>query len=82
MLAGPSNAGLADPGHATLVSLFQTTCSLLIHGSDQRATTDDLVTLMALRRLLDDAGHEFLAAHHKLEADEAGQAAHRIDGDG
>jgi hypothetical protein len=79
MLAGPSNAGLADPGHATLVSLFQTTCSLLIHGSDERATADALVMLMALRRLLDDAGREFFAAHHTLEADEVRHAARRAD---
>lgn len=66
MLAGHSNAGLADPGHATLISLFQCTAVLL-------ATRPDIETSMVLRvltRLVDEAGQAFLETHNLLISEE------------
>lgn len=74
MLAGPSNAGLADPGHAALISLYQVTLTFILHGSTSPTNADDIALVLAIRRLVDAAGQEFLAAHHDLEAREAASA--------
>jgi hypothetical protein len=67
MLAGPSNAGLTDPGHSMCISLGQVTVALL--------TTDpeigDLVVMPLLIGLTDAAGDAFLDAQRQLEEDEA-----------
>jgi hypothetical protein len=66
MLAGPSHAGLADPGHATLISLLQCTSVLL-------GTKPDIETSMVLQvlnRLVDEAGQAFLEAHNLLISEE------------
>lgn len=61
MLAGPTNWGLADPGHGTLVSLYQITTSLLLFG---RPGLEDepmrIAILRALKKLVDEAGEAFL----------------------
>ncbi|MGI8915242.1 MAG: DUF5677 domain-containing protein [Chloroflexota bacterium] len=66
MLAGPSNAGLCDPGHATLISLTLCTVTLLTLTPDVQA----LVTCQALLQLTDAAGQAFLDTHHELKAQE------------
>jgi hypothetical protein len=68
LLAGPSNAGLADPGHSTALSFLQTSTAL---GSVTR-TGDSLVMLTVLAKLEDEVGALFMDAHRRLEADEAG----------
>jgi hypothetical protein len=67
MLAGPSNAGLADPGHSMCISLGQVTVFLLEHDP----STGDLVTMNVLMALTDAAGDAFIEAHQQLEQDAA-----------
>jgi len=67
MLAGPSNAGLADPGHGTLISLLQCTTTLLGLIPDPETVT----VMRVLGRLVDEAGQEFLKAHNALLEAEA-----------
>jgi hypothetical protein len=73
MLAGPSNAGLADPGHSMCISLTQVTIALLNQTPGVRSS----VTLRVLLELTDLAGDALIAAHNKLEEDES-----EIDRDG
>jgi hypothetical protein len=62
MLAGPSNAGLADPGHCAAISLMHCTVALLNHNP----TPETIIGLKILLRLVDDAGEAFIEAHRKL----------------
>ncbi len=71
MLAGPSNAGLADPGNGALISLHQVTAVLLIHGGPDGPEAQDLLTLKAVSNLLDRAQGRFLEIHRVLEAEVA-----------
>jgi Family of unknown function (DUF5677) len=71
MVAGPSNAGLADPGNGALISLHQVTTALLLHGGTHGPQPQDLLTLKAIANLLDQAQRTFLEIHHSLEAEEA-----------
>lgn len=64
LLAGPSNMGLADPGHSTAISLNQVTTTLLA----TRSTFDCLVVIKILSELTDEIGKEFLKAHQGAEA--------------
>ena len=66
LLAGPSNAGLADPGHGAAISLMHVSAAL---GTIQ-PTADSLVGLQILARLVDEIGKAFLEAHKQLEKDE------------
>lgn len=66
LLAGRSNAGLADPGHCTCISLLQTTIALLNHKSD----LETIITVMALNQLVEEAGKAFLTANRRLKEDE------------
>lgn len=66
MLAGPSNAGLADPGHGCAISLMQVTVALLLRESDM----GDVVTLKFLQHACDAVGDAFLAASRKLDDEE------------
>ena len=63
LLAGPSDLGLADPGHGTAISLAQITIALLT----LRPNMDRLVICQVLLRLEDEIGNAFLAAHRALE---------------
>ena len=63
LLAGPSNAGLADPGHSTAISLGQITLALLI----TEVNFDDLITINILLKLGDEVGDAFLQAHRELD---------------
>ncbi len=67
LLAGPSNAGLADPGHSTAISLNQITMVLLA----TKPTLDNIVISNILLKLVDEIGEAFLQAHRELEALEA-----------
>ncbi|MCW2984421.1 MAG: hypothetical protein JWR63_1991 [Conexibacter sp.] len=67
LLTGPSNAGLADPGMWTAISLAQATTALLTSRGDFRA----LRTATALQRLLGEVEAAFMSAHSQLEQDEA-----------
>jgi len=70
LLAGPTNAGLADPGQEALISLLQVTTTLLTKGRPLQADPIPLIVARTLAKLVDDAEVEFMRAHHKLEADE------------
>ena len=64
LLAGPSDLGLADPGHSTAISLVQLTATLLTRES----ALDWLVTMKILTELTDEVGDGFLKVHQDLEA--------------
>lgn len=66
MLAGPSNAGLADPGDAAAISLFQVTVALL----NLRPDAGDVATMLFLGELTQQVGDAFFAAHDELARDE------------
>ena len=61
LLAGPSNGGLADPGHHTLLSLLQCTICLM----NLRPGIEQATLLPALQQLTNEAGDAFLAAHRE-----------------
>ena len=63
LLAGPSNFGLADPGHSTAISLLQLTTTLLATESD----LDCVVTMKILAELTNEVGEAFLKVHQELE---------------
>lgn len=65
LLAGPSNAGLSDPGQNSAISLYR---SLLALGL-LVPTMDSLVVLRVLAGLVDDACQSFHAAHEQLKKD-------------
>lgn len=63
LLSGPSNAGLADPGHATARSLTMVS-SLLMTLSP---TFDHQLGIRVMDLLCDEIGQDLLSAHKKLE---------------
>jgi hypothetical protein len=65
LLTGPSPAGLADPGQATLISLTRVTATTL--ASKGGEATALLVT--TLLQLTDEAGEAYLKAHQDLESE-------------
>jgi hypothetical protein len=69
--AGASNAGLADPGHSTAISLTLATSSFLT----LRTNLDGLVACQIMRRLTDDIGREFLKANKAMEEKILAEAA-------
>jgi hypothetical protein len=64
LLAGPSDLGLADPGHGTSMSPSQITSTLLT----MKPNIDRLVICQILLRLEDEVGEAFLAANAELTA--------------
>jgi Family of unknown function (DUF5677) len=66
LLAGPSNAGLADPGHSAAISLTQVSSALVV----VHPTFDNLVGLAIMAKIEPEIGKAFLKAHNKLERDE------------
>lgn len=66
LLAGPSNLGLTDPGHATAISLLQITASLLL----ARPSFDCMVMIKVLGDLANEVGEAFLKARQELEDSE------------
>jgi len=69
LLSGPSNAGLAEPGQNTAISLLQ--ISTAVGTIDP--TLDSLVVLKILMKLEDEISLAFYEAHCQLEKDDAGQ---------
>ena len=72
ILAGPSNEGLADPGHATSISLLQVTLALLsteadVDSPDMRPNLDCIVVSHILQSLSDEIGQAFHEAHLFVE---------------
>jgi len=63
LLAGPSSAGLADPGQSAALSLAQITTWLLT----TRPNIDRLVICHILTKLADEIADAFMAAHETLE---------------
>ena len=62
ILAGPSNEGLADPGHSTAISLCQVTTVLLA----RKPKLDYAVYSYVLRNLVDEIGDAFIEAHRTI----------------
>jgi len=69
LVAGASNAGLADPGHLTALSLTMASVALLTF----RPNLDSLITCRCMQQLCDDIEDAFLTAHECLE-EEVGSA--------
>ena len=65
LLAGPSDLGLAGPGHGTAISLSQITFTLLT----TKPNIDRLVICNILSKLEPEVGDAFIAAHQSLEGD-------------
>jgi hypothetical protein len=66
LLAGPSNAGLADPGQCTALSLLNASVAL----GTLQPTLDSLVGLKVLTILQDEVVKAFIEAHEQLESEE------------
>lgn len=70
-LTGPTNVGLADPGHGTLISLLQVTTDLILFGRPSAEGSPHATAMVtALAKLVDEAGDEFLRVHREIEAEE------------
>lgn len=67
LLAGPSNAGLDDPGQNTAISLMQITSALALLDP----TLDDLIAVKIMQQLVDQIADSLLKAKQQLERDEA-----------
>jgi hypothetical protein len=67
LLAGPSNAGLTDPGHNTAISLMQITSALAL----LNPTLGDLIAMKVIQQLVDEVGDTLVKAQQQLERDEA-----------
>jgi len=67
LLAGPSNIGLADPGHSAALSLAQITISLLTHNPN----LDRLVICQIIFKLQDEIGAAFLDTTTSIHSDQA-----------
>lgn len=78
LVAGPSNAGLVDPGHGAVVSMMKITGNLMKFVTDELVSDEDsneqrlvfVLTLQLLLELSDKAGHAFLECANRLESDE------------
>ena len=67
LLSGPSNAGLADPGHGAAIALARVSGSLTV----LHPTLDNNIALLMLSQVVDEIGEGFGQAHKRLEQDEA-----------
>lgn len=65
-LAGPTNAGLADPGHATAIGLLSVNMSLFPFFE----TLDSHVFAKVMSGLVDEIGEQMIAAHRQLQEEE------------
>jgi len=63
LLAGPSNAGLTDPGQLTAISLTQITSTLLT----QKPNIDHLAVCKIMLTLEDEIGHAFVEAEEIIK---------------
>ena len=67
LLAGPSNVGLADPGHSAAISLVQTSTPLGL----LQPTLDNIVALRIMAELEGEIGRAFGDANQQLANDGA-----------
>lgn len=63
LLCGPSDAGMADPGHCAAISLTQVTCALL----SAYPSVDGLFVMQLMRVLTRAAGEALMHSHHLVE---------------
>jgi len=63
ILTGPSNTGMADPGHSTAISLHQINAALLT----TKISIDSLIILHTMKLLVDEIGIKFLEVHKLTE---------------
>jgi hypothetical protein len=63
LLTGPSNAGLADPGQSTAISLTQITTALLL----SKPNYDRIVILKVMLLLVEEIKKAFIDAHEYIE---------------
>jgi hypothetical protein len=70
LLAGCSNAGLADPGHCCAISLLHTTAALCTI----QPNLDSIVALKILQALADEIGSMFFEAHQQLVSNSGQQS--------
>jgi hypothetical protein len=68
LLAGPSDAGLADPAILAMTSLFQITTTFVLGESP---SAEELVMIHAIRELQREAEKEFVEADRRLEDETA-----------
>jgi hypothetical protein len=66
LLAGPSNIGLADPGHSAAISLMQITACLIL----LQPTLDHIVMAKVMMTLSDEIGTAFFKVHKEIETRE------------
>jgi hypothetical protein len=66
LLAGPSNYGLADPGHGACISLSQVTTSLLSLKSD----FESVMAMKAIQHYVEEARRAFLDAQQEVEEED------------
>lgn len=71
ILAGPTNAGLADPGHGALISLFQITTLIANFDPD----LEDVLTIQAIQKLEELAGSAFQEIHQRQVSEEESKAS-------
>jgi Family of unknown function (DUF5677) len=76
LLAGPSFAGLADPGHSALISLTQATGTLLTSRTGESAP----LILGALLQLTREAGDAYLEADRAVQAEAAAASSTYLTG--
>lgn len=67
LLAGPSNAGLSEPGQSTAIAMLQVSAALMT----LQPNLDGMVTLKMLHSMVDRARDEFHKAHIRLVEDSA-----------
>ena len=63
LLAGPSMAGLGNPGHGAAISLQTVTATLL----SERSNFERIVTIQVFQRLVSEIGDLFMTVHRSLE---------------
>lgn len=63
LLAGASDAGLADPGHLTAISLMMVSVAFLT----AHPNLDGLVVCRCMLKVCDDIGSELISAHQGSE---------------
>jgi Family of unknown function (DUF5677) len=65
LIAGATNAGLADPGHTAAISLTMASVALFTF----RPNLDSLIVCKCMQQLCDDIGDAFITAHEQLETE-------------
>jgi hypothetical protein len=64
---GASNAGLADPGQGTVLSLVQVLVTLLVHKPEN---IERFVGIRVLQSLVTDTAQSFVAVQRKLKEEQ------------